>query len=224
MVLYDSGDPTPEEQLVLEYVNRARADPVAEGTRLGIDIHEGLPSDLVGFVGPRPPLAMNKLLLSIARGHSEDMYNGNYFSHDDPNGTTPFDRMLHAGYNFWIAGENIATGGGSDSSVYAAQALQDDLMVDAGISGRPHRVILLDIENSNCGNPPCIYYEVGVGYYSSSNQNPSGLNSFLTQDFGALPNTGPFLLGVVYNDKNGNGFYDIGEGISGVTITPSTGS
>ena len=41
-VLYDSGDPTPAEQLVLEYINRARSNPVAEGSRLGIDIHEGL--------------------------------------------------------------------------------------------------------------------------------------------------------------------------------------
>lgn len=40
--LYDSGDSTPAEQLVLEYINRARANPVAEGQRLGIDIHEGL--------------------------------------------------------------------------------------------------------------------------------------------------------------------------------------
>ena len=37
------------------------------------------------------------------------------------------------------------------------------------------------------------------------------------------PNAGPFLLGVVYNDVNHNNFYDIGEGIGGVTITPSSG-
>ena len=34
---YDSGDPTPEEQLILEYINRARADPRAEGVRLRND-------------------------------------------------------------------------------------------------------------------------------------------------------------------------------------------
>jgi hypothetical protein len=36
------GDPTAGEQLVLEMINRARANPDAEGTRLSIDIHEGL--------------------------------------------------------------------------------------------------------------------------------------------------------------------------------------
>ncbi len=36
LTLYDSGDPTPEEQLLLEYINRARANPTAEGARLGM--------------------------------------------------------------------------------------------------------------------------------------------------------------------------------------------
>src|SRR3990172_3896860 len=72
-VLYDSGDPTPAEQLILEYVNRARSDPVAEGQRLDIDIHEGLPDP--SLVGPRPPLAMSKILLNIAQTHSQNMSN-----------------------------------------------------------------------------------------------------------------------------------------------------
>ncbi len=52
--------------------------------------------------------------------------------------------------------------------------------------------------------------------------NGYGLNSLITEDFGTTF-TGPFLLGVVYNDMNGNNFYDLGEGVSGVTITTSSG-
>ena len=155
-VLYDSGNPTPDEQLVLEYINRARADPIAEGQRLGIDIHEGLTNP--SLVGSRPPLAMNKILSSIAEAHSEDMYNLGYFSHTDPNGTTPFDRMINAGYNYVLAGENIAGGSG-----LSAIDLEDLMMIDAGNPGRPHRVNLLDIiEPYPCGSPPCAYYEVGI--------------------------------------------------------------
>ena len=33
---------------------------------------------------------------------------------------------------------------------------------------------------------------------------------------------GSFLQGVVYNDANANGHYDIGEGLPGITITPNT--
>ena len=213
--LYDSGDPTPEEQIVLQYINRARANPIAEGQRLGIDIHEGL-VDPNGpeLVGPRPPLAMNPALLAIANGHSEDMYNDNYFSHTDPNGTTAFQRMTNAGYNYVSAGENMAAGTDMSST-----ALEDFMMVDSGTPGRPHRVNLLDIFPF----PPPAYQEVGIGYYEGSTPNNYG-NAFITEDFGTSVNGGPFLLGVVYNDANGNNFYDIGEGIQGVTITPSTGN
>jgi hypothetical protein len=216
LTLYNSGDPTPEEQLVLEYINRARANPIVEGQRLGIDVHEGLEDDPQNgcygpeYVGVRPPLAMNPALLAIAEGHSEDMYNQNYFSHTDPNGTTAFQRMTNAGYNYISAGENI--GAGTDMS---ATDLEDTLMVDSGYPCRAHRMNLLDI----FPYPPPAYYEVGIGYYEGS----SG-QAFITQDFGAQVDTSPFLTGVVYNDANGNGFYDIGEGIAGVTITPSSGN
>ena len=215
-VLYDSGNPTPDEQLVLEYINRARANPIAEGQRLGIDIHEGLTDP--SLVGSRPPLAMNKLLLSIAEAHSRDMYNGNYFSHTDPNGTTAFDRITHVGYDYVRAGENMAA-----STSSSAAELENFMMVDSGTSGRPHRVNLLDLLNAYpCGTPPCVYYEVGIGYYAGATSNSIG-SDFITEDFGAAPSAGPFLLGVVYNDVNHNNFYDIGEGIGGVSITPSSG-
>jgi len=216
MLLYNSGNPTPDQQLVLEYVNRARANPVAEGQRLGIDIHEGLEDDPQNgcygpeYVGVRPPLAMNPLLLAIAQGHTEDMYNQNYFSHDDPNGTTPFQRMSNAGYNYVSAGEDMAAG--TDMS---ATALEDFMMVDSGTPCRPHRMNLLDI----FPYPPPAYAEIGVGYYQGS----SG-QAFITEDFGTAANAGPFLLGVVYNNADGSNFYEVGSGIAGVTITPSSGS
>jgi hypothetical protein len=217
--LYDSGDPTPAAQLVLEYINRARSDPLAEGRRLGIDIHEGLPNP--SLVDSRPPLAMNKRLLGIAQAHSQEMYNLNYYSHNDPNGTTPFKRMTHAGYDYLRAGENMAAA----STVLSATELEDFMMVDAGTTGRPHRVNLLDlITPYPCGDPPCVYSEVGIGYYAKATPNGIGLSSLITEDFGADPSTTSFLLGVVYNDRNNNKFYDIGEGIAGVTIRPSSGT
>ena len=166
------------------------------------------------LVDPRPPLAMNPALLAIANGHSEDMYTNNYFSHTDPNGTTAFQRMTNAGYNYVSAGENMAAG-----TDMTATQLEDFMMVDSGTPGRPHRVNLLDIFPF----PPPAYEEVGVGYYSGSASNSYG-NAFITEDFGTAANAGPFLLGVVYDDANGNNFYDIGEGVSGVTITPSSGN
>jgi hypothetical protein len=216
-VLYDSGNSTAEQQLVLEYINRARSNPIAEGQRLGIDIHEGLADPTL--VGPRPPLAMNMKLLSIAQAHVQDMYNLNYFSHNDPNGTTPYGRMINAGYYYARAGENMAAG-----TYDSATELEDFMMLDSGTPGRPHRMNLLDaIEPYPCNYPPCVYYEIGIGYYQGPSMTSYG-NSFITEDFGTRSNGGPFLLGVVYNDANHNNFYNIGEGIAGVTITATSGT
>ena len=49
-------------------------------------------------------------------------------------------------------------------------------------------------------------------------------NEFLTQSdlpFGATDTV--FITGVAYRDRNGNGSYDIGEGIAGITLTPDKG-
>jgi hypothetical protein len=211
------GDPTAAEQHVLELINRARANPTAEGTRLasnspyplpGGNISEGLPA---GTMVAMPPLAMNVNLLTAARAHSQDMHARNYFAHNTlAPPTQTWDQRINAyGYSGSI-GENIAT-----SSSGTAAFLEDFLMVDwlstGGYPNRGHRQNLLDY---NSGATP--YREIGVGYYSGAAPNASGWKDFLTEDFGRNAG-GPFIVGVVYND-GGNNFYDIGEGLSGVTV------
>ncbi|MGM9945604.1 MAG: CAP domain-containing protein [Lysinibacillus sp.] len=49
-------------------------------------------------------------LASVAKAHSVDMVNKNYFSHNSPTGSTPFDRIKAAGLNYTVAGENLAEG------------------------------------------------------------------------------------------------------------------
>jgi hypothetical protein len=216
-------DATTDEQLVLEIINRARANPTAEGTRLqtfspypmpGGNITEGLVNP--GNVGPRPPLAMNGILVQISRAHSADMYTKDYFSHDSsPSGTSASTRAINAGYA-WNAGgrfgENIAT-----SSSGTAAFLEDFLMVDwvngVGYPNRGHRVNLLDVDSA--ATP---FREIGVGYHLGASQRPSGFKDFLTEDFGRRNAVGPLILGVVYDDLNTNNFYDLNEGRSGVLV------
>jgi hypothetical protein len=210
-IAYDCGNPTAAEQVVLEMINRARANPVAEGTRLGIYIHEGLSPADSALVAVKPPLAMNATLLQISRAHSQDMWIRNFFSHTNPDGLDPFQRMTAAGYSFVKAGENIAAG-------MAPAGLEDLLMIDSSVAGRGHRLNLLDIYSS------APYREIGVGAYSSGSPNGMGLRDFLTQDFGTRPSSSAFIVGVVYSDANSNNFYDAGEGLSGVTVMPDLGS
>ena len=211
---YDCGDPTAAEQFVLEMINRARSNPTAEGTRLGIDIKEGMKTADAAAVKVQPPLAMNKALLTAARAHSQDMYTKAFFAHNNLDGKTPGDRITAAGYTWTMYGENIATGSSSSEP-----ALEDLLMLDTNYPNRGHRVNLLDANAAFSQ----IFREIGLGVYNGATVNTSGYKNFLTQDFGNS-STGPFLVGVVYQDKNINNFYDAGEGISGVTVTPTDGS
>src|SRR5262245_18843778 len=152
---YDHGDPTSDEQMVLEIINRARANPDAEGARLagpspngipGGNIREGMTLSDPALVAPRPPLAMNKYLLASARAHSIDMWTRRYFAHDTkaPPTQTWDQRITGFGYNWNVAGgkagENIAAGG-SDR----AAALEDLLMTDDNFPERGHRRNLLDV-------------------------------------------------------------------------------
>jgi uncharacterized protein YkwD len=59
---------------------------------------------------PTPALNWSNLLEQAANGHSSDMAQNNYFSHDSLDGRTFTQRLTAAGYNYSAAGENIAAG------------------------------------------------------------------------------------------------------------------
>jgi uncharacterized protein YkwD len=81
---------------IVELVNQRRA----EGASCG----EG--SDF----GPTGPLQMDARLQCAARIHAMDMGERDFFSHDNPDGLSPPDRLALAGYSGWTSGENIAAG------------------------------------------------------------------------------------------------------------------
>jgi uncharacterized protein YkwD len=202
--------PTAQEVLIVELINRARNNPEAEATRLGIGLNDGITGTQITNT-PKPPLAHNLLLIESARLHSQWMLDLDIFSHTGENDSTPHERMQAVGYLFtgsWASGENIAWGGTSASSIDLTSYIisqHEVLFESAG-----HRVNIL---NAN-------YRELGVGQkegnflYNGSNY----LASMLTQNF-AISGANYFLTGVIYEDKNNNAFYDVGEGLNGITIT-----
>jgi len=56
------------------------------------------------------PLTWNDRAARVAEAHSRDMVQRGFFSHRDPDGRSPFDRVRRAGIRFRAAGENIAAG------------------------------------------------------------------------------------------------------------------
>jgi hypothetical protein len=204
------------EQLMLEMINRARANPGAEASRLGTSLNQGLQLDPPTILNtPKPPLAFHPLLMEAARGHSRWMLDTDTFSHTGINGSTPKHRMESAGYVFqgsWTLGENIGWGGttGIPDMTEFTIARHDNLFLSP-----PHRV--------NICNPA--YDEIGLGILDGQFTTDRTWNAVMaTQKFARSEWTpGPLLTGVIFDDAGGDGFYDPGEGIAGVTITPEGG-
>ena len=65
------------------------------------------------------------------------------------------------------------------------------------------------------------FREIGVGVRLGTNTvgNAAVGPQLVTQDFATASGATPIVTGVVYYDLNGNGFYDPGEGIGGITVS-----
>jgi uncharacterized protein YkwD len=190
--------PTAAEEQFIELLNDARANPAGYGASIGLDL---------SYVAPAPPLAVNPLLVEAARLHSQDMNARAYFAHNTPEGVDPGARITATGYVWYTWGESIAAG---EPFATPADALKA-LIIDAGVPDLGHRNHLLGI-----GSPDNLQLEVGVGIV----QGGAGpYVNYYTIDTAMTPNSPSFLTGAVYNDANGNGKYDPGEGLGGVTIT-----
>jgi uncharacterized protein YkwD len=99
-----------------------------------------------------PPLDRDEALVTAARAHSDDMLARNFFSHINPDGKAPQDRLAPT-YSRTLArtGENIWSGHGYD---YADSKLLARVIVDSWMTSPGHRANLL--------NPDYTHQGVGV--------------------------------------------------------------
>src|SRR5229473_3326035 len=89
--LLSGYQPSAVEQLFLEQLNDARANPAAYGASIGVNLTN---------VSPAEPLAFNPELIQAARLHSQDMNTQAYFNHNTPTGADPGMRITQAGFNW----------------------------------------------------------------------------------------------------------------------------
>jgi uncharacterized protein YkwD len=234
---YSIGYPTNEQQYMLELINRARANGGAEAARLGLSgLQEGPPT-----INGQPwtinntnqPLSWNPLLFNCAQGHATRLNNDDqFFSGQSPHtwgGTTPNSRIAAAGYSmatyngpttsggFFPGPENVAEAVSIGSGPYTGAKLiaevlnaHNDLFTDQTIPGRGHRSTTM----------LAFWREIGLGISTGKDNGNSNTwdSLYIVQNFGTQTNSTPFITGVVYQDTNGNGFYDPGEGIGGIRV------
>jgi hypothetical protein len=220
VLLYSHGDPSAEEQYSLELMNRARANPAAEGVRLAgatdpyitqamsqYGINKASLIKAFTNYPPRPPAAFNPKLLQSSRGHSADMAAHGFQGHVSSDGRTFPMRIQAVGYSNAITLNEALY-------AYAQSPYQGhaSFLIDWGVPSLGHRIAMLNYIGA-------VYSEVGIGLVRASSRVGPWV---LTHDY--AQGRQRFLLGVVYSDKDRNGFYSVGEGIQGVTVSPDAGS
>ncbi len=232
-VAWDIGQPADDEQMLLELINRARADPSGEAVRL----QQATDAEVVQAYGffhvdfgrfkadmaqfpPLPPLAPSVLLTTAARGHSQWMLDHADQSHEEGS-VEPSARVTAVGYPWNIVGESIYAYAQGPFHAHAGFEVDWGLLdalgnpVSPGMQNPPgHRL--------NNHNP--LFREAGVGLVGGThtalvNGAPNTVGPKLfTIDFADRPSPGPFVTGVAYFDLNSNGAYDVGEGLGGIRV------
>lgn len=228
------GLPSNEEQLTLELINRFRLDPDGEYARLvgkqanvdfaisffGVTL-SALQTQLAAL-SPVAPLAWNSALNDSATTHSQLMINANSQSHNLPGEPSLGQRFENAGYTgYQLIGENIYY---ESQDVFYGHA---GFIIDWGYD---------DVDN-NGANPN--WQTAGDGIQDPPGHRNSLINSTFTEiGIGIIPNNGTLstthhlghrfayqaqFVGVVIDDADNDDFYDVGEGLGGVTVTLTSG-
>ncbi len=113
-------------------------------------------------------LSLNQQLSQAAAGKAADMFGKNYWAHVAPDGKTPWDFIVGAGYKYTVAGENLA------------KNFQDsDGVVNAWMASPSHRDNLLK----------STYKEVGFAVVNGKLQGED--TTLVVQMFGTRPNAKP---------------------------------
>jgi uncharacterized protein YkwD len=98
-----------------------------------------------------PSLVPDEALAAMARKHSDDMLQRDYFSHTSPDGQTVKDRLFEApavGKSIAQAGENIYGGSGQD---YSDPRIIARVIVDGWMTSPGHRANILNPNYTHLG-------------------------------------------------------------------------
>lgn len=231
----DNKHPSGFEQRQLWFINRARANPKAEGIWLATESHPHVSQerDLVykvhtdtlkiefAKITQKPPAAFDSRLYEAAVAHSEYLISVDGQNHDGwderikISGFMPQIPVLiglfylntksslnvHAAFNIdWIWEFWPGADGMRDDRVHRTTLMSDgDAFTNVGIAS-------VYVPNNQTLGP----------YVTTEN--------FAEADATKVNHYNGFIVGTVWTDKNGNGWYDTDEGLAGVRVQPDIGT
>ena len=220
--------PSNAEQEMLQLINRFRADPAGEAGRITsgagmtpaesaaigfalsfFNVDQTLFAQQMAALSPAAPLAWSIALSDAATAHSAEMIKADQQSHQVAGEADLGTLISAAGYKFSTVGENIYAY--SSSPVFAHAGFVVDWGPGVGGMQTPagHRLNMV-----NAG-----FSEIGIDVTEEGNAATQVGPLVVTQNLGNRFNYAPQLVGVVFDDADGDNFYDAGEGRVGVTVT-----
>ncbi|MEM8954805.1 MAG: CAP domain-containing protein [Verrucomicrobiota bacterium] len=255
---YSVGNPSPDAQLYLELINRARADAIAESYRLKSTADPDVLNAMSAFgINPNhivsqfswnmshiiqgtgqpcmdqfaQPLSFNEKLMVSAECHSQDMYQNRFQGHNSSSNPPSCDgirfnprsdisdRMDAVGYNFQTVAENVFAY--SKSTLFGHAGFNIDWGNSTNFSDPCYNSAFSGQGMQNpAGHRMSIhsnrFKEIGIGVVNGTNGNVGP--QIVTQDFANTFENTTFITGCVYEDVNGNDFYDKGEGRGGIRV------
>ena len=244
--LYSIGNPSADAQAYLEYINRARADAMAEANRLanatnpditgaysffGIDTQDII-NQFQWYVDNdcmdryAQPLAFNEQLNEAAELHTQDLFDNQFQGHSSSaNPPAPFlagytlgQRVNAVGYSWNGLGENVFSFADSAEQGHAGFNVDWGNTTNTGDPCYNPAFAGQGMQNP-AGHRSSIhndsFKEAGIGVINGTNGSVGP--QVVTQDFGN-PGNATFVTGVVFEDLDGDNFYDVGEGRGGVRI------
>lgn len=87
-----------------------------------------------------PPLVVNDKLTRAAESRMQDMIDGEWWSHESPDGMSPFVWLSAAGYDYMYAAENLAAGFETSP-----------VLLEAWMESPGHRANIMGVQYSECG-------------------------------------------------------------------------
>lgn len=109
------------------------------------------------------PLSLNAQLNAAAQAKAEDMAKQNYWSHTSPDGRTPWTFVTAAGYQYQVAGENLAFGFTDAAST-----------ISGWMNSEEHRANILN----------AAYKHVGFGIAQAANYQGRGPETIVVAAYG----------------------------------------
>lgn len=197
------------EQYAIELINRARLDPAAEAAALKITLNAGLAAGTIS-TAPKQVLAPLEILGNATEAHASWILATDVFSHAGKGGHHADTRMVEAGYPEF----NLRTDSwGENLSLLSYRGLTVEQLIEAHhealMNSSLHRAEMLRTNLRAVG----VAEVKGVFTQNRTNYDVS----VEVQNFAYSAATA-YVTGVVYDDKNRDSFYSIGEGEAGLAM------